>query len=159
MRRYTGRQARAALSARVWCIVFGRRTLLIIVLRHFLGGADGGSPLGTAFVQANDGRLYGLAVNPRLILYSLQRMEVIIAFSSRFLREQNRAAFPPMLVRLPQDRMGCSTGSTSRAGRMGLHRKARFFVCRATGTDFRSWEMSLVLPRRFRLVRRGNFSA
>lgn len=44
-----------------------------IVLRHFLGGADGGSPLGTAFVQANDGQLYGLAVNPRLILYSLTR--------------------------------------------------------------------------------------
>jgi uncharacterized repeat protein (TIGR03803 family) len=42
-----------------------------LVLRHFLGGADGGSPLGTAFLQASDGRLYGLAVNPRLILYSL----------------------------------------------------------------------------------------
>jgi uncharacterized repeat protein (TIGR03803 family) len=42
-----------------------------LVLRHFLGGADGGSPLGTAFIQADDGRLYGLAVNPRLILYSL----------------------------------------------------------------------------------------
>src|SRR5205814_7375201 len=42
-----------------------------LVLRHFVGGSDGGVPLGTAFVQANDGRLYGLAVNPRLILYSL----------------------------------------------------------------------------------------
>src|ERR1051325_330815 len=42
-----------------------------IGLRHFLGGADGGGPLGTAFIQSSDGRLYGLATNPRLILYSL----------------------------------------------------------------------------------------
>src|SRR5438034_4050477 len=42
-----------------------------LVLRHFVGGTDGGPPVSTAFVQANDGRLYGLAVNPRLILYSL----------------------------------------------------------------------------------------
>src|SRR5438093_4987108 len=38
-----------------------------LVLRHFVGGTDGGFPVGSAFVQANDGRLYGLAVNPRLI--------------------------------------------------------------------------------------------
>lgn len=43
-----------------------------LVVRHFLGGADGGGPLGTAFLQADDERLYGLAVNPRLILYSLK---------------------------------------------------------------------------------------
>lgn len=42
-----------------------------LVLRHFLGGSDGGPPVGTAFLQADDGRLYGLATNPRLILYSL----------------------------------------------------------------------------------------
>ena len=42
-----------------------------LVVRHFQGGTDGGVPVGSAFLQANDGRLYGLAVNPRLILYSL----------------------------------------------------------------------------------------
>ena len=42
-----------------------------VVLRHFIGGSDGGPPVGTAFLLANDGRLYGLATNPRLILYSL----------------------------------------------------------------------------------------
>ena len=42
-----------------------------VVLRHFVGGSDGGTPLGSALVQLSDGRLYGLAVNPRLILYSL----------------------------------------------------------------------------------------
>jgi uncharacterized repeat protein (TIGR03803 family) len=33
-----------------------------LVLRHFVGGTDGGSPLGTAFSRADGGRLYGLAV-------------------------------------------------------------------------------------------------
>ncbi len=42
-----------------------------VVVRHFIGGADGGPPIGTAFLQASDGRLYGFAVNPQLILYSL----------------------------------------------------------------------------------------
>ena len=42
-----------------------------LVLRHFIGGSDGGPPVGTAFLLADDGRLYGLATNPRLILYSL----------------------------------------------------------------------------------------
>lgn len=42
-----------------------------LVLRHFVGGTDGGSPMGSAFTQAGDGRLYGLALNPRLVLYSL----------------------------------------------------------------------------------------
>jgi uncharacterized repeat protein (TIGR03803 family) len=42
-----------------------------IVLRHFVGGADGERPQGSAFIQPGDGRFYGLATNPRLILYSM----------------------------------------------------------------------------------------
>jgi uncharacterized repeat protein (TIGR03803 family) len=38
-----------------------------LVIRDFVGGADGGSPIPSAFVQADDGRLYGLALNPRLL--------------------------------------------------------------------------------------------
>ncbi len=42
-----------------------------LVLHHFIGGLNGGVPIGSAFIQLDDGRFYGLAVNPRLILYSL----------------------------------------------------------------------------------------
>ena len=50
---------------------FEPNTSSYVVVRHFIGGSDGGMPIGSAFLQADDARLYGLAVNPRLILYSL----------------------------------------------------------------------------------------
>src|SRR4051812_27726350 len=34
-----------------------------LVLRHFIGDATGGLPFTSAFLQASDGRLYGLALN------------------------------------------------------------------------------------------------
>ncbi|MBS0659576.1 MAG: hypothetical protein JSR82_15140 [Verrucomicrobia bacterium] len=44
-----------------------------LVLRQFTGGADdGGKPMGTALCHLDDGRLYGLALNPQLILWSMQ---------------------------------------------------------------------------------------
>lgn len=44
-----------------------------LVLHHFTGGPDdGGKPMGTALRQLNDGRLYGLSLNPLLMLWSMR---------------------------------------------------------------------------------------
>lgn len=41
------------------------------VIHHFVGTGAAGFAYGPSFLQAEDGRFYGLAVTPRLVLYSL----------------------------------------------------------------------------------------